>query len=61
MNQTNTFLGTEEPASFVAEGCVDGDHVGDCEAPCQCLCPLQMEIPRMIREIRAELVSCRRP
>ena len=26
------------------------DHVGDCEAPCQRLCPLHMEIPRMIRE-----------
>jgi hypothetical protein len=26
------------------------DHVGDCEGPCQQLCPLHMEIPRMIRE-----------
>ena len=26
------------------------DHVGDCEAPCQRLCPIHMEIPRMIRE-----------
>lgn len=30
-----------------------GDHVGDCEAPCQCLCPLHMEIPKMIREIQS--------
>ena len=27
------------------------DHVGDCEAPCQRLCPIHMDIPRMIREI----------
>lgn len=27
------------------------DHVGDCEAPCQRLCPIHLEIPRMIREI----------
>ena len=30
------------------------DHVGDCEAPCQRLCPVHMEIPRMIREIMTE-------
>jgi hypothetical protein len=30
------------------------DHVGDCEAPCQRLCPLHMEIPRMIREVLGE-------
>ncbi len=30
------------------------DHVGDCEAPCQQLCPLGVEIPRMIREIMAD-------
>jgi hypothetical protein len=29
------------------------DHVGDCEAPCQRLCPIHMEIPRMIREVMA--------
>ncbi len=28
------------------------DHLGDCLAPCQCACPAQMDIPRMIREIR---------
>ena len=27
------------------------DHVGDCEAPCQRVCPIHMEVPRMIREI----------
>lgn len=27
------------------------DHVGDCEAPCQRLCTIHLEIPRMIREI----------
>lgn len=27
------------------------DHLGDCLAPCQCACPAQMDIPRMIREI----------
>ena len=26
------------------------DHVGDCEAPCQRVCPIHMEVPRMIRE-----------
>jgi hypothetical protein len=30
------------------------DHVGDCEAPCQRVCPIHMEVPRMIREIMAE-------
>lgn len=30
------------------------DHVGDCEAPCQRLCPIHMEIPRMIREIMTD-------
>lgn len=29
------------------------DHVGDCEAPCQRLCPSQLEVPRVIREILA--------
>lgn len=27
------------------------DHVGDCEAPCQRLCTVHLEIPRMIRAI----------
>ena len=30
------------------------DHVGDCEAPCQRVCPIHMEVPRMIREIMDE-------
>lgn len=30
-----------------------GEHVGDCEAPCRRGCPAHMDIPRMIREIRA--------
>lgn len=30
------------------------DHVGDCEAPCQRLCPIRMDIPRMIREIMTD-------
>lgn len=29
------------------------DHVGDCLSPCQRLCPLQLNIPKMIREIEA--------
>lgn len=29
------------------------DHVGDCLSPCQRLCPLQLNIPLMIREIQA--------
>ncbi len=28
------------------------EHVGDCEAPCQRLCALSSEIPKMIREIK---------
>lgn len=27
------------------------DHVGDCEGPCQRLCTVHMEVPKMIREI----------
>jgi hypothetical protein len=27
------------------------DHVGDCEAPCQRVCPIHAEIPRLIRAI----------
>jgi len=30
-----------------------GDHLGDCDAPCQVACPAHMNIPRMIRQIRA--------
>lgn len=30
------------------------DHVGDCEAPCQRLCPLHMDIPGMMRHVRAD-------
>ena len=30
------------------------DHVGDCEAPCQRLCAIHSEIPKMIREIKDE-------
>ena len=30
------------------------DHVGDCEAPCQRLCAIHSEIPKMIREIKEE-------
>ena len=29
------------------------DHVGDCLSPCQRLCPLQMNIPLMLRQIQA--------
>ncbi len=29
------------------------DHVGDCLSPCQRLCPLQLNIPAMIRQIEA--------
>lgn len=29
------------------------EHVGDCEAPCHRLCAVHSEIPKMIREIRA--------
>ncbi|MFA9454418.1 MAG: FAD-dependent oxidoreductase [Candidatus Aminicenantaceae bacterium] len=29
------------------------EHVGDCQAPCQRACPAHMDIPRMIRQIRA--------
>ena len=28
-----------------------GDHLGDCVGPCHSLCPAQMNIPRMIRQI----------
>ncbi len=30
------------------------EHVGDCEAPCQRTCPANMNIPLMIRQIKAE-------
>ncbi|MBN1910575.1 MAG: (2Fe-2S)-binding protein [Pirellulales bacterium] len=29
------------------------DHTGDCHAPCQFLCPAEMDIPRMLRQIQA--------
>ena len=29
-----------------------GDHLGDCEGPCQTACPAHMNIPLMIRQIR---------
>lgn len=29
------------------------DHVGDCEAPCQRLCTVHLEVPKLIREIMA--------
>jgi hypothetical protein len=28
------------------------DHVGDCLSPCHRLCPLQLNIPAMIRQIK---------
>ena len=30
------------------------EHIGDCEAPCQRLCAIHSEVPRMIREIKDE-------
>ena len=30
-----------------------GDHLGDCIGPCHSVCPAQMHIPRMIRQIAA--------
>ena len=30
-----------------------GDHVGDCDAPCQVICPAGLHIPRMLRRIAA--------
>ena len=29
------------------------DHLGDCEAPCQTICPASLDIPRMLRHIAA--------
>jgi ferredoxin len=29
------------------------DHLGDCEGPCHSVCPAHMNIPRMIRQIKA--------
>jgi len=29
------------------------DHLGDCEAPCQAICPASLDIPRMLRHIAA--------
>lgn len=39
-----------------------GDHVGDCLAPCQGVCPAKMDIPRMIRliadgDLRGSLIN----
>jgi ferredoxin len=33
------------------------DHVGDCLSPCHRLCPLQLNIPAMIRQIQAGLLD----
>lgn len=33
------------------------DHVGDCQAPCERLCPIHMDIPRMIREIMTDKLA----
>ena len=33
------------------------DHVGDCLSPCHRLCPLQLNIPAMIRQIKAGLLD----
>lgn len=33
------------------------DHLGDCEAPCQRVCPAHMNIPLMIRQIRDGAMS----
>lgn len=30
------------------------EHVGDCEGPCQRVCPAHMDIPRMMREIETD-------
>jgi len=29
------------------------DHLGDCEAPCQAICPASLDIPRMLRHLAA--------
>jgi len=29
------------------------DHLGDCEAPCQAICPASLDIPRMLRRLAA--------
>jgi len=29
------------------------DHLGDCEAPCQAICPASLDVPRMLRHIAA--------
>ena len=33
------------------------DHVGDCMAPCQCICPAGMNIPKMLRHIAGSRVE----
>ena len=30
------------------------EHVGDCEGPCRCACPVKMDIPRLLRAVAAE-------
>ncbi|MBT3296598.1 MAG: hypothetical protein HN919_21675 [Verrucomicrobia bacterium] len=27
------------------------EHVGDCEGPCRCVCPVKMDIPRLLRAV----------
>jgi predicted molibdopterin-dependent oxidoreductase YjgC len=45
--------GTDEvrDARRVALELLLSEHVGDCRAPCQRVCPAQIDIPRMIRQI----------
>ncbi len=33
------------------------DHLGDCMGPCQTICPARMDIPLMIRQIKADRLS----
>jgi len=33
------------------------DHLGDCEAPCRTACPAHMDIPLMIRQIKAGMLD----
>jgi hypothetical protein len=30
-----------------------GDHLGECRAPCQRICPLSLDVPRMTRQVRS--------
>lgn len=36
------------------------EHVGDCQAPCQRLCPLGLDIPRMLRDLQQGDVNAAR-